>query len=1754
VSDLDVSVTFSGRDESLSQTAVLIARNVQQANQAFDQSQVAAQKFTAGQVSMAQQLAVNKAALAGNTTELKAYAAATAQAEQAQRKIDEAVKAAGGSAQKAGMGFGDAAKSMLGFATAATGVTLGAAAIHEAMAAVVSATAQANQAQLSINALYGQSAPIFKTFADQLAASTNITAAAAERGVAQMAILQKQYGLTGSELQQLSKLAVDAAAVFGGDVQESFRSFEAAIRGEPEALEKYGLALQQNAIQNSKLLTEWQQKNFNSLDAVTQARLRYQIILEKGKDIEGAAQKRAESQQGAFDKLAVSTNKLAIALGKDFEPGAAKAVSWFDQLIDRVTRLIEKNRELKEAAPFAPDVVAEGDAEVRRRIDAIARGGGAAPSAPYNSAGQDAREAFEDKRARDAQARRDQDVAKEKEASRERGQILAEELKDAADARLKDLDDQKTILQVREQAEIQSVDRVRDARLAEIHEAAEASKAASEAYIAGLRAEEDAAKRAVASEKQDRLDGIDAAKKAADADADAQVARLKREEADATKSADVKRDAEIAALDATKRAREDARTAEDRAMRDDLEHVKRAEDQRYQAVTRELDAEAKAAADTRDTEIRALDAQAKKAESVHQSRLRHFQDEDRAAQKAHDDEARRLDDELRAEQKAHDQRSRQLDDEERTLQKNHDVAVRAISDEIDAAQKAHDQKNRQLDDEAKALQAAHDITDRRIADELAAAQKAHDIEDRRLGDQLKGAQDLHDATTRRLSDELAAAKDVHDQTVRALSDEQAKAEDAHQATIRRLSDEMDAAKDAHDQRTRALADEQARADAAHRKTLDDLQAEQDARLGILDTQLKALDAQEKSAAAQDKLGSLQKQVANAQQSVTTATGSGSADQVQRAQDALQRAYRVGDRSLISNAEQTYVQLAGQGPAAIKAAQDQLVVAQKALLDEQTKQARDAQRQQLEDQKTAISQEIATKKQAADSEYDQLQSQVKADKQAADDELDRVQKQNAAEKRAADDELARIKYSVAARKQAAGDALDQVQRRTDAERRAADDELDRVRDIVAAAKTANDDQFAATRDRLAQEKQANDDALAHDLARIAAEKQANDDALVNFKDKLDLQKIQLDDALDQARERIATEKRANDEAFTAFKEVIDGKKRANDEVLAGAKEDIRQDQVAEELAYGKTKERIADRKKKVNDQYDDEIEKIGKRKLAESEAHDAIVLAYQDQSQKKKDAVADVRTAEDRADSDLRTAANTARDEEIARIKAIYTDDATGLIPATQRAKAAADESFDGQKTAVERSAAAQIQAISDIYSTPGKTGLIDLAEKAAAANQIKFNNMAADVTASAQAQKAAIKDTYESKDPANPGLLTRLDNLKTDTETALKADLEKWSNWQKGLTEGNGPIKKTWDDATKQFDDFIKHIQDPKNGGSPSGNNPSLPPRETTGAPDSVSAGPKASPAAAPSGAMSLAAAGNDGASQGAAASQAFGSRISDDQSKLLVDMFSREIAFDLPKMGGPAPGHPNQSALFQRLLAAAMPAASQFDLPAYIMAAIPIQEGIDSELQTRYHNLFSIKGTGPAGSVTMRTREIINGHEVYVNDAFRVYHNEAESYVDFGKLITQSGIYDNAVSVWHQTHDARKFAETMGKKYATDPDWGDKIADIAGYDRPDLPRHEHGGWIPDPTILVSARSLRPIGTMAETGPEYIESVTESRARANGTRSTAGGGIDYDRLARAITDNLPPTVIVHGVGLNEVADETVRRQRIATHLRSARKS
>ena len=135
-------------------------------------------------------------------------------------------------------------------------------------------------------------------------------------------------------------------------------------------------------------------------------------------------------------------------------------------------------------------------------------------------------------------------------------------------------------------------------------------------------------------------------------------------------------------------------------------------------------------------------------------------------------------------------------------------------------------------------------------------------------------------------------------------------------------------------------------------------------------------------------------------------------------------------------------------------------------------------------------------------------------------------------------------------------------------------------------------------------------------------------------------------------------------------------------------------------------------------------------------------------------------------------------------------------------------------------------------------------------------------------------------------------------------------------------------------------------------------------------------------------------------------------------------------------PGTRDQQAFISLVAPGAVAAQERYGVPASVTIAQAIEESAwgQSSLAARYHNLFGIKGTGPAGSIALPTQEYENGSWVTTDAQFAAYHNDAESIADHADLLATSGYYARAMA--DRAHpDA--FASDLTGVYATDPGYG---------------------------------------------------------------------------------------------------------------------
>ena len=133
------------------------------------------------------------------------------------------------------------------------------------------------------------------------------------------------------------------------------------------------------------------------------------------------------------------------------------------------------------------------------------------------------------------------------------------------------------------------------------------------------------------------------------------------------------------------------------------------------------------------------------------------------------------------------------------------------------------------------------------------------------------------------------------------------------------------------------------------------------------------------------------------------------------------------------------------------------------------------------------------------------------------------------------------------------------------------------------------------------------------------------------------------------------------------------------------------------------------------------------------------------------------------------------------------------------------------------------------------------------------------------------------------------------------------------------------------------------------------------------------------------------------------------------------------------------QQAFISEVAPGALTAQREYGVPAAVTIAQAIDESGwgQSQLALQDKNLFGIKGTGPAGTVLMPTREFEDGEWVTVNAPFRVYSSVAQSITDHALLLATSSSYKPAMA---DKLSPDTFANDLTGVYATDPGYGSTL------------------------------------------------------------------------------------------------------------------
>lgn len=142
--------------------------------------------------------------------------------------------------------------------------------------------------------------------------------------------------------------------------------------------------------------------------------------------------------------------------------------------------------------------------------------------------------------------------------------------------------------------------------------------------------------------------------------------------------------------------------------------------------------------------------------------------------------------------------------------------------------------------------------------------------------------------------------------------------------------------------------------------------------------------------------------------------------------------------------------------------------------------------------------------------------------------------------------------------------------------------------------------------------------------------------------------------------------------------------------------------------------------------------------------------------------------------------------------------------------------------------------------------------------------------------------------------------------------------------------------------------------------------------------------------------------------------------------------------------GMRDKKEFFKMLLPAALESERKYGVPASVTLAQAALESGWAKSPIGGYNIFGIKGSGPAGTVRVPTKEYLKGKWVTINDNFAKYNNFYEAVMKHGQVFqgNYKG-YKNGLDVYARTKNDYAFIDAVAGTYATDPKYKESIKQI---------------------------------------------------------------------------------------------------------------
>jgi hypothetical protein len=224
-------------------------------------------------------------------------------------------------------GFDDAGKSVDGFSSKLDKASVVAAGALTGIGALgkqaFDAASEAQQAAGSMEAVFGNMAGAMQKNAASAFQSVGLSQSAYEESAATIGALLKNSGMdvgkAFSTTSDLIQKGADMAAVFGGTASDAVDALSSALKGEMDPIEKYGISLNQTAVQ-AQMASDGTSKLTGAQAKAAQTQAILELITKQGAETQGQWSKQAGTAAEATQIAGAAWENAKATLGERLLP------------------------------------------------------------------------------------------------------------------------------------------------------------------------------------------------------------------------------------------------------------------------------------------------------------------------------------------------------------------------------------------------------------------------------------------------------------------------------------------------------------------------------------------------------------------------------------------------------------------------------------------------------------------------------------------------------------------------------------------------------------------------------------------------------------------------------------------------------------------------------------------------------------------------------------------------------------------------------------------------------------------------------------------------------------------------------------------------------------------------------------------------------------------------------------------------------------------------------------------------------------------------------------------------------------------------------------------------------------------------------------------------------------------------------------------------------------------------------------------